>query len=191
MRSVSFVLVLGMWLSSRLRARCLSSHLRGRCLSSRHEVGAFRPVFVQRHFLIVRPGIRSVFCLLATSMNPAYRIRHFNPTLLVSSSGCFSPYFPVLASRGLSNHSVLSFRNQDPRLGSICGETEKVEDREPIVHTPPHLLQHPKGICEKERLWLAEHRKRLRKYDTTRLRGSTQLRGSTLCPGKSECDQKM
>ena len=67
----------------------------------------------------------------------------------------------------------------------------KLEDREPIIDTPPHLSRHPKGIREKERFWLGEHRKRVRRYDTTRLRGSTQLRGSTRSLRKSEWDQKM
>jgi len=32
-----------------------------------------------------------------------------------------------------------------------CGETAELEGREPIINTPPHLLGHPKVICDKER----------------------------------------
>jgi hypothetical protein len=60
------------------------------------------------------------------------------------------------------------------------------EDKEPIVNTPPHLSRHSKTNDEKERVWLEEHRKRVRRYDTTRLGGSTQLRGSTWSLRKSE-----
>ena len=38
----------------------------------------------------------------------------------------------------------------------------ELEGREPIINTPPLLLQHPKGIREKERFWLEERRKRVR-----------------------------
>jgi len=54
------------------------------------------------------------------------------------------------------------------RQCSRCGETAELEGREPIVNTPPHLSRHPKGIREKERFWLEERRKRVRRYDTTR-----------------------
>jgi len=135
MSSVRFVTVL-CW--------CLSSCLRGRCLPYRYELGAFRPVLVWRPFLSVCFGIRSVPFELAMSMYPAYRIRHYNPTLLVSSTSCLSPYLPVLASGGLSHHSVLSLPNQNPRLGSICGETAELEGRELIINTPPHISRHSK-----------------------------------------------
>jgi hypothetical protein len=55
------------------------------------------------------------------------------------------------------------------RTGTRCGETAELEDRVPNVNTPPHLSRHPKGIREKERFWLEERRKRVRRYDTTRL----------------------
>jgi len=49
------------------------------------------------------------------------------------------------------------------------GETAELEDREPIVDTLLHLSRHPKEIHEKERFWLLERRKRVRRYDTTKL----------------------
>jgi hypothetical protein len=49
-----------------------------------------------------------------------------------------------------------------------CGETTELEGREPFINTPPHLSRHPKGIRNKERFWLEERRKRVRRYDTTR-----------------------
>jgi hypothetical protein len=44
----------------------------------------------------------------------------------------------------------------------------ELEGREPIVYTLPHLSRHPKGFREKERFWLEERRKRVRRYVTTR-----------------------
>jgi len=43
------------------------------------------------------------------------------------------------------------------------------ERREPIFNTPPHLSQHSKEISGKEWFWLEECRKRMSKYNTTRL----------------------
>jgi len=43
----------------------------------------------------------------------------------------------------------------------------ELECRELIINTPPHLLWHPKGIREKERFWLEERRKRVRRDHTT------------------------
>jgi len=54
------------------------------------------------------------------------------------------------------------------RFPERCGETAELEGREPTVNTPPHLSRHPKGIREKERFWLEERRKRVKRYDTTR-----------------------
>ena len=59
-------------------------------------------------------------------------------------SSCFSSYLLMFASRGLSHHSVLSFPNQSPRLGTICGETAELEDRKHSGNTPPHLSRHSK-----------------------------------------------
>ena len=54
----------------------------------------------------------------------------------VCPNSCFSPHLPVLAYRGLlSHHSVRSFPNQDPRVGSICSETLGLEGRKAIVNT--------------------------------------------------------
>jgi len=36
------------------------------------------------------------------------------------------------------------------------------DGRQPIINPPPHLAWHQKGICEKERFWFEEHRKRVR-----------------------------
>jgi len=73
--------------------------------------------------------------------------------------------------------------NQNPRSGSICGETAELEGSEPIINTPPHLPRHPKGMREKERFWLEERRKRVRGYDRVpsreephKLRGSMKTR---------------
>jgi len=78
------------------------------------------------------------------SIYPAYHIRHSNPTMLVSSTSCFFPYLPVLTSRGLSQHSVLSCPNQNLHFGFICGETAELEGREYIINTLPHLSRHSK-----------------------------------------------
>ena len=52
----------------------------------------------------------------------------------------------------------------------------ELEGREPIINTPPLLSRHPKRIREKERFWLEERRKRVRRCDTTRPCGSTKSR---------------
>jgi len=68
------------------------------------------------------------------------------------------------------SRDLLSFRSQAPGGVSCrrCGETAELKGRELIINTPPHLSQNPKGICEKERFWLEERMKRVRRYDTTR-----------------------
>jgi len=118
-------------------------------------------------------------------MYPAYCIWHCNPTLSVLSTSCFFPYLPILANRGLSYNSVLSFLNQNPPLGSISGETVELEDKEPIVNIMPHLSRHPEGIHAMERFRVKECRKPVRRYDTPRLWGSTWNLG------KSKCDRKV
>jgi len=57
---------------------------------------------------------------------------------------------------------------RDAPFGGRCVETMELEGKEPIVNTPPHLSQHPKGIHEKERFWFQERSNRVRRYDTTR-----------------------
>jgi hypothetical protein len=57
---------------------------------------------------------------------------------------------------------------RDAPLGGCCGETTELEGREPTINAPPHLSRHPNGLREKERFWLEERRKRVRRYDTTR-----------------------
>ena len=71
------------------------------------------------------------------------------------------------------------------------GETVEVENRGPIINTPPHLSRHPTGIRETEQFWLEESRKIMRGYDTTWRLGSTHLCGSTRSLRRSEWDQKM
>jgi len=136
--------------------------------------------------------------LLALSMYLAHCIRPCDPTLIAPSLGMlllysafalltvqvffisfFSPYLPLLPCGCHSHHSVLSFPNQNPRFGSICGEIVELKGRGPIFHTPPHLSPHPKGIHEKIRYWLEERRKRVRRYDPTRPHRTTQLHGFT------------
>jgi hypothetical protein len=68
-------------------------------------------------------------------------------------------------------------------VSGCCGETAEIEGREPIVNTPPHLSRHPKGIREKVRFWLEEHRKRVRGYDT--IPGREEPREST--KSRKEC----
>jgi hypothetical protein len=65
-------------------------------------------------------------------------------------------------------------------------EMAKLDYREPIINTPWHLSRHPTGICEEERFGLEVCRKQVRRYNTTRLRGSTQLSGSTQSLGQSK-----
>jgi hypothetical protein len=36
-----------------------------------------------------------------------------------------------------------------------------------LINTPPHLLRHPQGLCEKVWFWLEKHLTRVRRYDTT------------------------
>jgi len=62
---------------------------------------------------------------------------------------------------------------------SQCGETVVVEGSQPVINILPHLAWRPNGHLETERFWLKQHRMWVRRYDTTRPRGSTQLRGST------------
>jgi len=87
-------------------------------------------------------------------MYPAYHLQHSNPTLLVSSTSCFSPYLPLLACRGLSQHFVLSIPKQNPHLRSICGETTQLEGRVPIITLHRTLHDFPKGIHKTELFWL-------------------------------------
>jgi len=54
-------------------------------------------------------------------------------------------------------------------LGSICGGTAELEGREAIVTLRRTSCSFPKGISEKAKFWLKEGRKRVRRYDTTRL----------------------
>ena len=128
---------------------------------------------------------------LAVSIYPANRIRHSNQTLSGWPSGCLAAYLPVLSSRGLSHHSVLNFWKQNPSLSSICGYSAKLDGRELIINTQPHLSWHETGICEIVLFSPEEHRKRLRRYDTTRLWESAPLRGSPRIPSKSDSEQKM
>jgi len=43
----------------------------------------------------------------------------------------------------------------------------ELEDRHPIINTLLHLTWHPKGICETERFWLEQHRKKVKGYEET------------------------
>jgi hypothetical protein len=47
-----------------------------------------------------------------------------------------------------------------------CGETVKLEGREPISNIPPHLSRHPMAIANKELFLVVECRKRGRRCDT-------------------------
>jgi len=137
-RSWPFVPILGRIPSSNYEVGIIS------WCSSQYEVGALCPVLGWRHCPSDHPRIRLVPSSLVTLMYQAYCTRHLNPTLLTVSSSCFSAYLPVLASGGLSHHSVLSILNHNPRLGSICGEAAELEGREPIINTTPHLSWHSK-----------------------------------------------
>jgi len=124
----------------------------------------------------------------------AYHIRHSYPTMVapspvlrlgfdpltvyVSFISWFSRYLPGLVCQCLSLDSVHSIPNPNPCLGSICCETAELDGSEPIINTPPHLLQHPNGICEIEQFRPEEHMKKVRRYDSTWLRGSTQWHGT-------------
>jgi hypothetical protein len=132
-----------------------------------YEVSALPPVLVWCQFLGVRPTNWLVPFSLATAIYPAYRMQHSNLTLLISSTSCFSPYLSILASRGLSQHSVLSFPNQNMHLGSVCGETTKLKERVPIIALCRTSWCFPKEIYATKRFWLEEHRKRVRRSDTT------------------------
>jgi len=130
---------------------------------SRYKVGALCMVIGWCYFLGVCPDVWLVPSSLVPSMYQAYCIWHFYPTLLGASlrmllllsaftllAGLvlliqfFSPYLAVLACGSLSHHSILSFPNQNPSLGSICGEAAELEGKEPIVNTLPHLSWHSK-----------------------------------------------
>jgi len=80
------------------------------------------------------------FFLLVTSMFLAYRIQHSNLTWLELSISSVSLFLPILASGGVSHHSILSFPNHNPHLDSIGGETPELETEEPIINALPHLL---------------------------------------------------
>ena len=56
----------------------------------------------------------------------------------------------------------------DEPLGGHCSNTTELASSEPTIDIPPHLSQHAKGICEKERFWLEEPRKEVRRFDTAR-----------------------
>jgi len=57
---------------------------------------------------------------------------------------------------------------KDAPLGGCCGETTELEGREPTINIPPHLSRHPNGVHEGQRSQLEEHRKGVRRYNTTR-----------------------
>ena len=160
------ILVCGQCLSYRLLGCCLFSQscvdafysefipVWGQCLlcgewsarsawcSSPYRIGSCHPVLGRHHVLGVCPGIWWVPCPLVMSMYQAYRIQYFNPTLFALSISCCSPNLPILACGRLSHCSVLSFLNQNPHLGSICGETAALEGREHIINTLPCLTWH-------------------------------------------------
>jgi hypothetical protein len=52
--------------------------------------------------------------------------------------------------------------------GRRCGETAALEAESPSSTLRRTSRGIPKGIREKERFWLEERRKRVRRYDTTR-----------------------
>jgi len=59
----------------------------------------------------------------------------------------------------------------DPRdapLGGRFGETTELESRVHTINIPPHLSGHQNGIREEERFYLTAHRKKVRRYETTR-----------------------
>jgi len=89
---------------------------------------------------------------------------------------------PNLLDHGLQVHlqtrSITASECISELTPSQCGETVELEGRQPIINIPPHLAWHLNGILETERFWLEERRMWVRRYDTTRPRGSTQLRGS-------------
>lgn len=53
----------------------------------------------------------------------------------------------------------------------------KLEDRESIVNTLPHLLWHAIRILKKEQFWFAESRKRVRRYVTAGVRNGSESPG--------------
>jgi len=53
-----------------------------------------------------------------------------------------------------------------------CGKMTELDDREPTINTPPHLLRLPNRIHEKEQFCLEERRNRVKRCDTTQLFGS-------------------
>jgi len=67
---------------------------------------------------------------------------------------------------------------RDAPRGGHCGETTEQEDSKPTFNITPHLSQHPNGILRPERLMLKEHRKQVRRCDSTQPWGSTQVCGS-------------
>jgi len=64
--------------------------------------------------------------------------------------------------------------HRDSPLGGRCGETMELDGREPTIHTPLHLMQHPNVLHEKEQLWFKEYRNWVRRYNTTRQWGCTK-----------------
>ena len=61
-----------------------------------------------------------------------------------------------------------------------CGETAEIEGREPILTLRRASCGSPTGIHEKELFWLEECRKRVGRYDTSRMLWSMRLHGSTV-----------
>jgi len=142
-----------------LWGQCHSSGVQSvpyRWCSTRYMVGARHPVLVQRHLLSGRPGIKSAPISLFTLMYHAYHIRYSDLILLALSICWFSPYILVLVCWGLSDYSMLSRANQNPFLGSICGETKALGGGEPSINTPLHLSWHRKWIPEKAKFSLVE-----------------------------------
>ena len=110
--------------------------------SSRYNISVFFLVLGGHNVLLGLPSIRSLPIWFIILLCLADYIWYSIPTLSTPFISWFSPYFPVLAFGGLSHYSLLCFPNQNPRLGSICGETADLEGRVPYINTQPYIFQH-------------------------------------------------
>jgi len=70
---------------------------------------------------------------------------------------------------------------RDPPHEGHCGDTIELEGRGHTINSLPQLSRHPNELHKNERCWVEEHRKCVRRYDTTRPWGSTQVCGSMKC----------
>ena len=100
-----------------------------------------------------------------------------SPNSLITASKCTSTLAGARPRTGslssldhllqvqLQTHLITASKLISKFTRSQCGETVELDSGLPIIKIPPHLTCHPKGILQKQLLWLEKHQKRVRGYE--------------------------